>query len=490
VLYALLGCTALVLWRQPLFMLALFLHGMTFAFLGMFVAASCGEILFNAQEADILLHRPVAPAALLQAKIAVLVQVSLWLGLAFNLAGLVTGTLGRHGSWIFPLAHILSTTLEALFATASVVVTYQLCLRWFGRERLDGLMTTAQVLLSMFAVLAGQILPRLLPQVGALTDLSSYPWWIALLPPAWFAGIDEALAGTHTVHAWLEAALAVIATAVLIWAALGKLAKDYELGLQALEVRAPLKPARRAGRRWPELIASTPPISWWLTEPSVRASFVLCLAYMLRDRDVKLRLYPGLAPMVGVPVLSLVGNRGHVGPTFAIAFAGGLFGTIPVLGVNILRFSQQWQAADVFRMVPLPGPAPLCTGARRAVVFLLTVPLFAATALATWLLTHHAASVALLLPGVIALPLLALAPCVSGKAVPLSHPIEAARSARGGGLTMMVAVMASLSLSGLTLWAHSQGWFWSLLLVETILVAVLYAALRRQSESAAWGRTE
>src|SRR5271170_6189104 len=89
--YALAGCMALVFWRQPVFALAAYLHAMTFVFLGMFVASSAGEILFNKEEADILLHRPVTPKIMLRAKVRVLVEVSLWLAGAFNLAGLIVG---------------------------------------------------------------------------------------------------------------------------------------------------------------------------------------------------------------------------------------------------------------------------------------------------------------------------------------------------------------------------------------------------------------
>ena len=97
VFYALFGLFALFFRGQPVFALSVYLHGMTFVFLGMFVAASAGEVLFNKEEADILLHRPVTPRALLQAKVGVLVQVSLWLAGAFNLCGLVVGVTAPDG---------------------------------------------------------------------------------------------------------------------------------------------------------------------------------------------------------------------------------------------------------------------------------------------------------------------------------------------------------------------------------------------------------
>ena len=90
-LYVLMGLLALAFLRQPVFVLSVYLHGMTFMFLGMFIASSAGEILFNKEEADILLHRPVEPRALLWAKVRVLVEVSLWMAFAFNFVGFFVG---------------------------------------------------------------------------------------------------------------------------------------------------------------------------------------------------------------------------------------------------------------------------------------------------------------------------------------------------------------------------------------------------------------
>ena len=232
--YALFGCVALFFVGQPVFALSVYLHAMTFVFLGLFVASSAGEILFNDEEADILLHRPVSPQAFLRAKVSVLVKVSLWLAFAFNLAGFFAGLSASDGDWRFPVAHVVSTCLEALFCTGFVVMIYQLCLRWFGRERLDGLMTGAQVLVSVAAVLSGQILPRFVLSGQHIVNFNARSWWIALLPPAWFAGIDDALAGSMAAGSWQLAAMAVVATTIVVFLAFGKLAHDYATGLQRI----------------------------------------------------------------------------------------------------------------------------------------------------------------------------------------------------------------------------------------------------------------
>ncbi len=357
--YGLFGMLALAFLRQPVFVLSVYLHGMTFMFLGMFIASSAGEILFNKEEADILLHRPVEPRSLLWAKVRVLVEVSLWLACAFNFVGFFVGIVAPDGGWLFPVAHAISTTLQAMFCTGCVVMVYQLCLRWFGRERLDGLMTTSQVLVSLGAVLSGQILPQMVARFD-VGSVNSTPWWIALLPPAWFAGFDDALVGSGSISSWMLSAAGLIATAVVLCLSFSILARDYEIGLQSLNESVSSSQKNRSRGRWIDILVQLPPFSWWLRDPVARASFVLCGAYLLRDRDVKLRLYPAIAPILVMPIFLVVHRpgQGAGGGEFGIAFAGAFAGMVPLFGLSLLQFSQQWRAADIFRAALLPVRRP------------------------------------------------------------------------------------------------------------------------------------
>ncbi|MGO9111752.1 MAG: hypothetical protein ACLP9L_21205 [Thermoguttaceae bacterium] len=489
--YALFGCMALFFLRQPVFALAVYLHAMTFAFLGMFVASSAGEILFNKEEADILMHRPVGPKVMLWAKIRVLVEVSLWLAGAFNLAGLFVG-FGSAGNWRFPIVHLFSTALEALFCTGCVVMVYQLCLRWFGRERLEGLMTTAQVLVSVAAVSFSQVLPRLVFRLDRVLSVRESSWWIGLLPPAWFAGLDDALAGSAAFDSWRLATLGVTVTALVLWIAFGKLAHNYETGLQALNETISPWVKKQDHRRWLDRLVSVPPLVWWLRDPVVRASFLLTAAYLIRDRDVKLRVYPGIAPILILPFLFLLQSHHGNGPAelgFGIPFAGIYLGMVPLLGLQILQYSQQWQAADIFRAAPMSGPAQLCHGARRAVLCLLALPTLLLVVLIVCLMRGDLSQLILFLPGMIALPVFALVPTIGGKGVPLSLPTDAAKSA-GRGLSMIVVMMIGFALAGLTMLARLQGWFWWLILGETMFAISLYSAMRLALSKVRWPSAE
>jgi hypothetical protein len=491
-LYALVGLSALAFLKQSIFALTVYLHAMTFVFLGMFVASSAGEVLFNNQEADILLHRPISPRALLWAKVRVLVEVSLWLACAFNLAGFFTGAAGSHGNWRFPFVHIVSTALEALFCTGCVVMIYQLCLRWFGRERLEGLMTTAQVVISIAAVLSGQLLPQLIFRANRVVSFGEKTWWIALLPPAWFAGFDDALSGSAARSSWLLAALALIATTMVLWIAFGKLARDYETGLQKLSESVPTRAHKKGRRRWIEVLVDLPPLRWWLRDSVARASFLLTTAYLARDRDVKLRVYPAVAPFAVLPIIFMARGFGPGSSgtrEFGIAFVSAFLGLIPMLALSTLQYSQQWQASDIFHAAPIPGPAALCHGARRAMLCFLALPGAVIMALIVWLSDRHSPQVLMLLPGLIAVPVYALVPNLGGQGLPLSLPAEEAKSA-GRGLTMMVAMFSSMALSGLALLAWSTGWFQWFLLIETIVAVSLYMIMRRSLANVRWATLE
>jgi hypothetical protein len=280
-----------------------------------------------------------------------------------------------------------------------------------------------------------------------------------------------------------------VVTLLSLWLAFGQLARDYGAGLQTLN-ESVAAPRSRGRRRGLDGLLHRPPLRWWLRDSVSRAAFRLTAAYLFRDRDVKLRVYPGIAPIMVMPLLFLFqdfARRGGSGGGggFTTAFAGSYLGLVPLLGLNLLQYSQQWQAADLFRVAPMPGPAPLCHGARRAVLCLLAFPVLVGLGLLAWLVKRDVGQLELMLPGIIALPVYALLPCLGGRAVPLSLPTEEAKSA-GRGLTMIGVMLVALALAGVTSWAWQGGWLWWLVAGETVLVAGLYAGLRHRVTAARW----
>jgi len=113
-----------------------------------------------------------------------------------------------------------------------------------------------------------------------------------------------------------------------------------------------------------------------------------------------------------------------------MAFSGAYLGVAPLLAITMLQYSQQWQAADLFRVAPVARPGPLCHGVRRAVLLCLTLPLTILFALIAWLFCKESSQLLLLLPGMIVLPIYALIACLGGKGVPFSLPSQEGKIGR------------------------------------------------------------
>lgn len=488
--YALIGCLSLTLLGQPLFSLSIYLHGASLFFVGMFVASSAGEVLFNQEEAEILLHRPVAPSAMLWAKVSVLLQVSLWLSLAFNLAGLLGGSLGGSGSLLFAPAHVVSSVISALFCTSGVVLVYQLCLRWFGRERLDGLMTFAQVVMTLVLVMGSQLAPRLMNYLPGEIQLSAKTWWLAALPPAWFAALDETLIGRGHPTMWALAAIGVSATAAVMALAFGKLAGSYESGLQTMSEAGARRPAKAGQPRALQRLVSMPPLSWWLRHPVERAGFQLVGAYMIRDRDVKLRLYPGLVPMIMMPVVMLANSLRHrESGDFMMLMGGCYIPLIPMMALNLLRFSQHWQASDVFLITPTLGPGRLMMGARKAVEVFLVIPALLVMGAAFVWISGGFSGLLQLLPGILALPVYSRISGIGSRQLPLSLPGEEARSA-GRGLLIIVSMMSAMAVGGMAGMARHFGYLIPFLIVEAALAWLCAVLMDARSVNLPWAPLE
>lgn len=458
------------------FAFASVLHGFTFMFASLTLASNAGTMLFMKEEAEILLHRPVPPQQMLRAKCSVLTSFALLLALAMNLAGFVAGLWTKGATWRFIPAHVLSTALLMLFSAACIVLVYNACLKWFGRERFDNILASLQAMLAVLMILSGQIMPRLV-QVQSLQHLDQFNGWLLALPPMWFGAID-ALIGGSTVNPatlWLPAALGVLATALTSWLALEKLGGAYGQGLMSLNESAgmPKQGSSKPRGRWLAALVKMPPLSWWLRDPVERHAFKLTTAYLVRDREVKLRLYPGVAPLLFVPLfMTFTGGRGEVGDSAVMlqGFATCFLGMVPMQAMLFLGCSDHWRASAFFHMAPLPHWTPLFHGSRKAVLACLAFPVLALQTVIMCSVQHSLAPLALSLPAVLFLPTFSFVTGVISQWLPLSKPSEEVKNTAAGCLTMAMSMIAAGIVGGLASWMWHIGHFGIYLVIEAIVM--------------------
>lgn len=461
-------------YRADTLTFAVALHGITLFMVVFQMVTFAGTVLFNKEEAEILLHRPVTPRQLLRAKVTILCAYSAMLAGALNLPGMVTGFWLKDGTGWFPLAHACSTLLMIIFSAGALVVVYQSCLRWFGRERLDGMMTTMQTLLTILMVLASQSFRFL---AGARFERLAHAWWAPFMPPVWFASFDSALsAGDFSPGTLAPAFAGVAATFLLAWLAFHHLVAVYGEGLMTLNEAGPgaaLAPGRKPRSRWMRRLVKIPPLSWWLRSPVERSAFLLVSAYFHRDREIKLRLYPAMAQLLVMPFIMLFAVPGG----FGIMLAGFYLGWLPLMSMQVTEYSEQWRAAEVFQFTPCGRWQPLFHGARKASLVLITLPVLALLAAVVFFFKHGNSQYLLLVPSLIVMPVWSLVPGLADPWLPFSKPFDARRQG-SRGFTMMLVVLAVSGILGWMAWfCMAHGLFTLFLIGETAAALIVYAAM-------------
>lgn len=430
-----------------LFTFAVVVHGMTFVMLGLTLTSESGELLFSPTERDVLGHRPVGARTLLVAKCLNFFRLALMFTLALNLFPAAGTLLAEGGRFWSPLAHLLAATAQAGLAVALVVFAYLVLVRVAGRERFDSWSSWIQVVMSAGFFFGYQLLIGLPERLGGLhLDPTSVAFLV--VPPGWAGALTALLSADPLSGAGpLLVLMGAAVTGGICYLALGRLSGGYQQLAQA-GGSAPAAP-RTAGRLGPLL-------RLWLRDPVERSAFQLTRAYLVRDRDTRVRLFPSLAMFVIFPLLGVIQGSSSLSWFYPLLGAW-MLSTLPVTALGALRLTDRPDAAELFATAPLRTNAALFHGVRKAVLAYLYLPV----ALLTMALTAGCFGLEVVR---LALPALLIAPAISrlpglGGYVPLSATPAQGQQAGAHMVAVWVALGVGLVMAGLTWGAQTLGWF-------------------------------
>ena len=184
-------------------------------------------------------------------------------------------------------------------------------------------------------------------------------WFTSLAtPPAWFAHLTALGVGAGSAPAAALAVCALVASAIVGW----RIGQQYERVLDRAEFDG-AGTGRAAGSR-------LGPFERWFVDSHERAGYHLARALLRRERVFRLQTYPLLA----YPILFLAFGSGRDdGGLFILLFSHLCTVYLPLVAI-FQRFSDAAQAAWVFRVHSLHGPPLLWSGARKALVRAVVVP--------------------------------------------------------------------------------------------------------------------
>jgi hypothetical protein len=420
------------------FTYALITQFMTWTMCGLSLIAEAGDALFAPAEPDVLGHRPVAPNVLLAAKVTVLFAFACSLAFAQNLLPTATIAL-RESAWAAGV-HVVVVALAVAAITAIVTCVYAVAARVVPRERFDDVAAWSQIALAIAFVSIALVVPRsAFRPDGVRIDPGG--WLMMALPPAWFAALD-ALVATRmpgVAHLAAAAVTALGALALLAWGPMLARLADAIAHVQDERCGRRVRPMP-SGEHWP--------LRAWLRDPVERAAFQLATAYLRRDREVRLRLRPSLVVFALLPLSGLVMEEAH-GSHLAPLASLCLLVMVPGVAMEALRISSHPVASELFAVVPIAGTAGVFHGVRKAAIWYVLPAIALSLVLA---LAIVPGGVVLALPGVFALPVLALVPGLFGPYVPLSLPKALGQQAVANGVllassTVLLTVLVHLTLA-------------------------------------------
>jgi hypothetical protein len=233
-------------------------------------------------------------------------------------------------------------------------------------------------------------------------------------------------------------------------------------------------------------------VKWFLPDTFSKASFQLISAYMFRDRDVKLRLYPGIVPMMIMPIVMLLpttsmrheGMAGSGFSGFMAAFGSMYMCVMPPIAIGLLQYSQQYRASDIFLIAPVPSPSPLIRGARIAVLLYICLPMMIVLEIAAMIIIGPT-SIPMVLTGAIAMPVFATAAGLLNEGAPLSNPTDPSKRA-ATTLSMFGTMFLAVIVAGGAAFVQSMGYIWYFLAGEAILSYVACRVLGKRVDRRPW----
>jgi len=457
------------------------------------VLAESGNVLFNENEIDVIGHLPVTPRTVFAAKSLNLVFFSLLLAIASNIFPAVFGLATQRANLLFIPAHLLSALVVAMFATAVVVVSHSLFIRYLSKERFDNLIAYCQVGLTVLFFLGYQLLPRLLERYEAVTTFR-FQWTFLLYRPVWFSGITLLIIGEIDPYSIITSALALVSMLALVTIALRKLSTGY-----ASFISKPYQGRTRAQSSLAEegdgkeskpgeYVSLQIFRTALLRQPAERAVFDLVRFYLKRNREIKVRLYPSLAYVIVIPVIGFI-TEGLPDP-----FLSEVAALYPMIGAAILclmaqtaveglLFSEDYNAAWIFRAAPVARLGDIHGGLRKAVLFFIALPGFLILfILYTILWSNPLHALLTIAPWLIITPAALMVSFLFREVIPLSVRYQKGQQTSRNFIILALGMIGFSFVGVFQFLAMNETLpYWMFLFAVTLASVVMYFLLKRLS---------
>lgn len=265
------------------------------------------------------------------------------------------------------IAALFAIYLWSLLLALALVAAYGAMVRAFGAARLRSAVGYLQLVVGFMSYGGLFFASRLLRESTLASATLPDAWWIALIPPAWFASYLEAAGGVMNSTTLLRGGLSVVSLLALAVILRGRLGLDYARRLSELLVET--ESVAKASMRTP-----------FFTRDEGRAAAILVLAHFRHDLRVRLGIL-AIVPLIG---FYLVLGAAEEAPDL-VAWAVLLF---PALLTRHFASSEAHHASWLYHVTPASHARLIIAAKNIALLYFLLPFLLLVAVVFSWRSGH------------------------------------------------------------------------------------------------------
>lgn len=345
------------------------------------------SVLLDVRDNFIILPKPVNDRTFVLSRLLhIIIHISkMVLPLSIPTAIFITVQKGFLGLLLFMPLVILVT----LFTVFLINAFYLLILKITTPEKFKNIISYIQIAFAIGIYAGWQVLPRMIAKSNGDLNISKYEW-MKLLPIYWFANAWNSL---YTLSFNRTSIICIILASltpiVSLWIIIKYFAPSFNQKLTLItsgsaETNQPkLTKENGAKRNYSE---------WWaklITKSGTeRMGFLFTWKMMLRSRDFKMKVYPGIGYMIVIIFVMLFREKDFSMSKMSAVIAGQTpsgrifilliiyFSSLMILtALSGIVMSDKYKAAWIYFITPISKPGEIIAGSIKAVTVMFFFPL-------------------------------------------------------------------------------------------------------------------